>query len=112
MLFRLLDLKTGKLVWNFQATKNDTWNLACPDGVNCPPSSGPDLDFGMAPLLVKRNNGKDLLIVGQKSGVVYSLSPDDGKLIWKTRIGKGGALGGIHWGMATDGQHIYRSQCR
>jgi len=102
-----LDLKTGKLVWNFQGTKNDTWNLACPDGVNCPPTSGPDLDFGMAPILLKRNNGRDLLVVGEKSGVVFALSPDDGKLIWKKRIGKGGALGGIHWGMATDGKNVY-----
>jgi len=102
-----LDLKTGKLIWNFQGTKNDTWNLACPDGVNCPPTSGPDLDFGMAPMLFKRSDGKDLLIVGQKSGVVYALSPDHGKLLWKTRIGKGGALGGIHWGMAADGINVY-----
>ncbi len=102
-----IDLKTGKLVWSFQGTKNDTWNLACPDGVNCPPTSGPDLDFGMAPILLKRKNEKDILVVGEKSGVVFALSPDDGKLIWKTRIGKGGALGGIHWGMATDGQQVY-----
>ena len=102
-----IDLKSGKLVWTFQGTKNDTWNLACPEGVNCPPTSGPDLDFGMAPILMNRGNGKDLLVVGQKSGVVYALSPENGKLIWKTRIGKGGALGGIHWGMATDGQYIY-----
>jgi polyvinyl alcohol dehydrogenase (cytochrome) len=102
-----IDLKTGKLVWSFQGTKNDTWNLACPDGVNCPPTSGPDLDFGMAPILLKRKNEKDILVVGEKSGVVFALSPEDGKLIWKTRIGKGGALGGIHWGMATDGQQVY-----
>jgi polyvinyl alcohol dehydrogenase (cytochrome) len=102
-----IDLKTGKLVWNFQGTTNDTWNLACPDGVNCPPTSGPDLDFGMAPMLLKRNNEKDILVVGEKSGVVFALSPDDGNLIWKTRIGKGGALGGIHWGMASDGKYIY-----
>jgi len=102
-----LDLRTGKLVWSFQGTKNDTWNLACPDGVYCPPSSGPDLDFGMAPILLKRKNEKDILVVGEKSGVVFALSPEDGKLIWKSRVGKGGALGGIHWGMATDGQQVY-----
>ena len=102
-----IDLKTGKLVWSFQGTKNDTWNLACPDGVNCPPTSGPDLDFGMAPILLKRKHEKDILVVGEKSGVVFALSPEDGKLIWKSRIGKGGALGGIHWGMATDGQQVY-----
>ena len=103
-----LDMKTGKLVWNFQATRNDTWNLAClGDDPNCPEKEGPDLDFGMAPLLVKENNGKDILLAGQKSGIVYALSPDNGTILWKTRVGKGGQAGGIHWGMATDGTNVY-----
>jgi polyvinyl alcohol dehydrogenase (cytochrome) len=102
-----LDMKTGKLRWNFQATQGDTYNTACPFFLNCPEKAGPDLDFGMAPILVQGKDGKDILLAGQKSGIVYSLSPDNGKLIWKTRIGKGGALGGIHWGMATDGKLVY-----
>ncbi|WP_460976554.1 outer membrane protein assembly factor BamB family protein [Spirosoma knui] len=102
-----LDLKTGKLIWSFQATQGDTWNLACPYSPNCPEKVGPDFDFGMAPILVKQPTGNDLLVVGQKSGIVYGLSPEHGKVIWQTRIGKGGALGGIHWGMATDGKLVY-----
>ena len=102
-----LDIKTGKLIWNFQATNGDAYNTACPYFINCPEKSGPDFDFGMAPILVKRKDGKDILVAGQKSGVVYALSPADGKLIWQTRIGKGGKLGGIHWGMAADGENAY-----
>jgi polyvinyl alcohol dehydrogenase (cytochrome) len=102
-----IDLNTGKLIWNFQATSGDAYNVACPVFINCPEKSGPDLDFGMAPLLVKRQDGKEILLAGQKSGVVYALSPTGGKLIWQTRIGKGGMLGGIHWGMATDGKYVY-----
>jgi polyvinyl alcohol dehydrogenase (cytochrome) len=103
-----LDLKTGKLIWNFQATANDTWNLGCLDGnINCPDKEGPDLDFGMAPILIKNASGKDILVAGQKSGVVHALSPDDGKILWQTRIGKGGQAGGIHWGMAGDGKYVY-----
>jgi polyvinyl alcohol dehydrogenase (cytochrome) len=101
-----IDMKTGKLVWNFQGNKSDTWNLACPGGPNCPDKIGPDLDFGMAPMLIHKKDGKDILVVGEKSGVVFGLSTD-GKLLWKKRIGKGGALGGIHWGMATDGKYVY-----
>ena len=101
-----LDLKTGKLIWNFQATNGDAYNAACPFFVNCPEKPGPDLDFGMAPILVNGKDGKDILVAGQKSGVVYALSPN-GKLIWQTRIGKGGKLGGIHWGMAVDGENVY-----
>jgi polyvinyl alcohol dehydrogenase (cytochrome) len=102
-----IDMRTGKLVWNFQATRGDTYNTACPLFYNCPEKIGPDLDFGMAPMLVTRQDGKEMLVAGQKSGVVYALSPQSGKLIWRTRIGKGGALGGIHWGMATDGVRVY-----
>ncbi|AUD03702.1 outer membrane protein assembly factor BamB family protein [Spirosoma pollinicola] len=102
-----LNLKTGKLAWNFQATQNDAWNMGCPGGPNCPDKPGNDLDFGMAPILVKQPNGNDMLVVGQKSAMVYGLSPDDGKLIWKTAVGLGSALGGIHWGMATDGKYVY-----
>jgi polyvinyl alcohol dehydrogenase (cytochrome) len=103
-----LDLKTGMLKWNWQATSNDTWNLACPGNPNCPTPTGPDVDFGMAPILVyDKGNKRDMLVVGQKSGVVHALLPENGKVIWQTRIGKGGALGGIHWGMATDGELVY-----
>ncbi|HVX28319.1 MAG TPA: PQQ-binding-like beta-propeller repeat protein [Parafilimonas sp.] len=101
-----INMKTGKLVWNFQGTKSDTWNLACPTDPNCPDTVGPDLDFGMAPLLIHQGDGKDILVAGEKSGVVFALSTD-GKLLWEKRIGKGGALGGIHWGMATDGKYVY-----
>jgi polyvinyl alcohol dehydrogenase (cytochrome) len=62
----------------------------------------------MAPMLVKAGyNGKDVLVVGQKAGIVHALNPSSGDVIWQTRIGKGGKLGGIHWGMATDGKNVY-----
>jgi len=57
-------------------------------------------------LLVHKTDGTDILLTGQKSGVVHALTPE-GKLLWQKRIGKGGALGGIHWGMATDGKILY-----
>ncbi|MHA4846291.1 outer membrane protein assembly factor BamB family protein [Flavitalea antarctica] len=101
-----INMETGKLVWNFQATGNDAYNLACPVFLNCPASDGPDLDFGVAPIIVKGPDGNDMLLAGQKSGVVYALTPE-GKLIWKSRVGKGGKLGGIHWGIATDGTNVY-----
>jgi outer membrane protein assembly factor BamB len=102
-----LDMKTGKVKWNFQATQGDTYNTACPFFLNCPEKAGPDFDFGMAPILTRDKNGKDILLIGQKSGVVFCLSPDNGKKIWETRIGKGGTLGGIHWGRSTDGKFVY-----
>lgn len=105
-----LELKTGKRLWVKQFTKGDGWNFACinPNKSSCPDVSGPDVDFGASPILVSTLTGKDLLIVGQKSGVVHALDPDaSGAIQWQTRIGKGGSLGGIQWGMAADKSKLY-----
>ena len=106
-----VDIETGELVWSFQGFAEDAFTMACTRGRgrdNCPSPPGPDLDFGMAPILVARGDGKEILVAGQKSGVVWALDPDDrGAVLWTTRVGKGGALGGVHWGMATDGRRVY-----
>jgi len=100
-----IDLKTEELKWNFQTTSNDIYIDGCSSPLaNCPDLLGPDLDFGMAPILTTRKDGSEVLIVGQKSGMVHCLNPETGKPIWQKRIGRGSALGGIHWGMAKDGQ--------
>jgi polyvinyl alcohol dehydrogenase (cytochrome) len=106
-----LDLATGELAWSYQGLAEDAYTMACTTPTNrenCPAPPGPDLDFGMAPMLVTRPDGREILVAGQKSGVVWALDPDaDGAVLWFTRVGKGGALGGIHWGMATDGRYAY-----
>ena len=104
-----LDLNTGHIVWTRQVTSNDAYTSACRNkGVNCPPSNGPDYDFGSSAILVSAPNGKEILVAGQKSGVVHALDPDaKGKILWQTRVGKGGLNGGVQWGMATDGQKVY-----
>jgi polyvinyl alcohol dehydrogenase (cytochrome) len=59
-------------------------------------------------VLVSLPGGKDIILAGQKSGMVYGMDPDRaGKVIWRTRVGGGGALGGIEWGMASDGKRLY-----
>jgi polyvinyl alcohol dehydrogenase (cytochrome) len=97
-----LDMATGAMTWVYQATKGDATNLACmsENRANCPKEDGPDLDFGAAVVLAKAPGGRDLVIGGQKAGVVHALDPDTGKLVWKTRVGRGGMLGGVHFGMA------------
>ncbi len=75
---------------------------------NCPEAHGPDFDFGQSPILVRLNGGKRALIIGQKSGMVHAIDPDDkGKILWQTRAGAGSALGGSQWGSASDGQKVY-----
>ena len=101
------DLESGKLLWTSQVTPGDIFNGGCSNAKNCP---GPDFDFGASVLIEKLPNGKDILLAGQKSGMVYGLDPDaQGKVLWKTRVGKGGTNGGVQWGMASDGQRVYAS---
>ena len=104
------ELATGKMLWHRQATANDSFIVSCliADSTNCPESNGPDHDFGQSPILVNMRSGQRVLVVGQKSGVVHALDPDqEGKILWQTRIGKGGSLGGIMWGSAADQDHVY-----
>jgi polyvinyl alcohol dehydrogenase (cytochrome) len=104
------ELATGKLLWKQQATPSDAFIVACfgADKTNCPEDHGPDHDFGQSPILVTLRDGRRVLAIAQKSGVVHALDPDDGgKILWQTRIGKGGALGGSEWGSAADQDRIY-----
>jgi polyvinyl alcohol dehydrogenase (cytochrome) len=105
-----MDLKTGKLLWSQQLTENDAYNTGCstPQKTNCPEAGGPDFDFGQPPILVRLTSGKRALVIGQKSGMVHAIDPDqNGKVLWQTRAGAGGALGGSQWGSAADGQNVY-----
>jgi hypothetical protein len=39
---------------------------------------------------------------------VHGFDPDqNGKKLWSTTVGRGGELGGIEWGSASDGQNMY-----
>jgi polyvinyl alcohol dehydrogenase (cytochrome) len=108
--FVALDLASGKILWSRQMTTSDAYTAACrlPDKTNCAVSNGPDLDFGASPILVTLAGGRRLLVAGQKSGVVHALDPDArGEILWQTRIGRGGTMGGVQWGSATDGTNIY-----
>ncbi len=102
-----IDILTGKIKWVRQTIANDAWNAACPDKENCPENFGPDYDFGAPPILIKNETLGDILIAGQKSGMVFGIRPDDGLPVWSTRVGRGGIMGGVHWGMATDGKQIF-----
>src|SRR3569833_728352 len=104
------DLRTGAMQWAHQATAGDAFNIACnlPDQTNCPLAKGPDVDFASPPLLVSVSRGKRLLVLGQKSGMVYALDPDNGgEQVWVARVGIGGLLGGVMWGSASDGRNVF-----
>jgi len=105
-----LDRDTGRILWSRQVTANDAYTVDCVAKVktNCPDSNGPDFDFAQPPILVSLANGKQELVIGQKSGMAYAIDPDQqGKMLWQTRVGKGSVLGGIQWGSAADEKNMY-----
>jgi polyvinyl alcohol dehydrogenase (cytochrome) len=101
------DLDSGKLLWSSQLTENDVFNIVCA-GEGCGDHLGPDVDIGASPILVTLPSGKRVLLVSQKSGMASGLDPDQkGKVLWQTKVGRGGRLGGIQWGSAYDGKNMY-----
>lgn len=104
-----MNLADGSIAWSWQGTARDAWNTACdsltPD--NCPEENGPDYDFGAATLIATDTAGRDLVIGGQKSGVVHAIVADTGEHLWSERVGRGGIQGGIHFGIAADDKRIY-----
>lgn len=185
------DIWTGGVKTFLRTDIYDAWNVACLlNGPNCPELSGPDADYGMAPMLdyavkcgvcdvdtdaqykphsvltwetptttrgfcfdrdlnrlvstwacpslyndvdsnvvVSSSNGGNakqpsaltrqvdprtipVLYVGQKSGMMYCISAENGVLeeIWINQMCPGGLFGGIHWGAAYDNHRVY-AQC-
>lgn len=99
-----LDMRTGAIRWHMATLSNDVYTEACTIiGVDC----GPDFDFGSAPNLIQLPSGRQLVGVGQKSGVYWALDARTGALVWHTQVGPGSASGGIQWGSATDGSHVF-----
>jgi polyvinyl alcohol dehydrogenase (cytochrome) len=110
--FIAFDLKTGRLLWSRQMTSGDAFTVDCdfPDAIkaNCPVANGPDFDFGSSAVLVSLGGGKRALIAGQKSGVVHAIDPDRrGEILWQRKVGAGGRIGGIQWGVSADANHVY-----
>lgn len=110
-----LDMDTGTVKWSFQANLNDAYNVACdaPVGydIACPPptSANKDFDFGAPPILapMPAGLGGKAIIAGSKNGVVYSINPSTGRVNWLRKLGVGGSLGGVHWGMAIDKFRVF-----
>lgn len=98
-----LDLRTGRVRWVHKTLSADAVSELDP-----PP--GTDMNFGSSPNLYTTTIGgrqRELLGIGQKSGDYWALDPDNGRVVWKTKVGPAGGMGGIQWGSSTDGRRIY-----
>jgi len=102
------NIDTGEEVWRRQTLAGDAWNLACMGkGLpNCPEENGPDMDYSASSILIDLGD-RDILVAGQKSGSVYGINPDNGEIIWSKVVSGGGTQGGIHFGMASEGDVLY-----
>jgi polyvinyl alcohol dehydrogenase (cytochrome) len=99
-----LELATGKLLWTWQAQPGDAWNVGCmiPND-SCPKEKGPDFDLAAGTTLYR-----DRILLGLKTGEALSLSADGkGEVAWRTRVGRGGIQGGVHWGTAREGDVLF-----
>jgi polyvinyl alcohol dehydrogenase (cytochrome) len=47
------------------------------------------------------------VLAGQKSSTLWALNPDTGKVLWSRNFGPGSIVGGIHWGIASDGTRVF-----
>lgn len=103
-----LEARTGRILWIYQAQSGDAWNAACSFGTrtSCPDPEGPDIDFGGTTALVDVA-GRELLVAGQKSGVLHALDAATGKPVWTKRIVQGGPQGGIRYGLSSRDGIVY-----
>src|SRR5712671_2235874 len=106
-----MDLDKGTIKWVNQPGVREVWMMGCqaknPDNPRCPAEQGPDHDFSASPMLTKKSNGQDILIIQSKSGMVYAFDPDKaGAKVWEYKSSAGSGLGG-QWGGAVDGKLAY-----
>jgi polyvinyl alcohol dehydrogenase (cytochrome) len=115
------DLAEGRLRWVKQLVRPGA-------GASAPSAAG----FASSPVLRTLATGNQVLLAGQKSGVVYGLDPDHGgDILWQTKIGDStgaagassggasgivsavgppgvaGSAGGVVWGSAADHRNLY-----
>ena len=115
-----LDPATGQKIWATpvapEATGgSDFWEVGCMPAVdpvqascsNPEKEDDSDMDISTPPVLVKSPSGKSLLLAGTKGGIFFALNPDDGHMEWKIRLGAGGHVGGIQYGLATNGRFAF-----
>jgi polyvinyl alcohol dehydrogenase (cytochrome) len=113
-----MDINTGKVLWSYQADRNDVFMGGCNGPVKseaCPSPMGPDLDIGNSPILKTLPGGKRALLVGTKQGHVIAIDPDNsGAVLYRVLtstgqpVAEGGGVGGnIVWGGAADDQNVY-----
>jgi len=117
------DIRTGAIRWSFRGAGYEAWRLACgsqpPSVTWCPnaaTATGAPNQFSIWDFAGSGANvfsaridrrQRDIVGIGQKSGVYWALDAVTGKYLWSRLVGPGSDPGGIQWGTAYDGDRIY-----
>jgi polyvinyl alcohol dehydrogenase (cytochrome) len=108
-----IGLDDGKERWSYQGTGRDIYLSGCgptpkPTQLNCVSDTVyRDVDFGASMIIGETKRGQDAIFAGQKSGTVWAMEPATGKVLWRQPLGTGSPLGGVHWGLALDGDTVF-----
>ncbi len=104
-----LDKVSGRTVWVRQARFGDVWNGSCEhvDPVNCPEDNGPDYDYGAGPVISEDSQGRRIILAGDKGGVVTAMLVKTGEPLWKTKVGRGGVVAGVNFGLAAHDGKVF-----
>jgi polyvinyl alcohol dehydrogenase (cytochrome) len=104
-----LDKASGRTIWVRQARFGDVWNGSCEnvDPVNCPEDNGPDYDYGAGPVISEDSQGRRIILAGDKGGVVTAMLAETGESLWKTKVGRGGVVAGVNFGLAAHGGKVF-----
>ncbi len=104
-----LDKTTGRTMWVRQARFGDVWNGSCEnvDPVNCPEDYGPDYDYGAGPVISEDSQGRRIILAGDKGGVVTAMLAETGESLWKTKVGRGGVVAGVNFGLAAHDGKVF-----
>lgn len=100
------DLKTGKRAWqqSLLPSPEERSRICKSRETDCRNM----FSSGTSVLIHALSDKQDMLVVGQKSGMVHALDPDDGgRIMWSTQVSEGGDLGGVMYGLAADAEKIY-----
>ena len=91
-----LDLSSGQVRWSKQLLPSDS------------EGTGAAREFTSSPILRPLTGGRQVLLVGQRSGEVYGLDPErSGEVLWQWSGAGNKTLGGIESGMAADHRSVY-----
>lgn len=110
-----LSIRDGSVVWKRRMTDVDTWRLLCRDPAATGFCEGAgagtalDFDLGAVPNLFTVH-GRELVGIGQKTGVYHVFDARTGELVWQRALGlpiANGGDGGIQWGASHDGEKLY-----